>query len=210
MSMKSQTLLSLAGAPARTTNFKNSCLILIDVQNEYIDGVLPLPGAAKSIANCKKVLDRARASKIPVVHVKHHGRPGGPVFNPESEKSEIVAELAPATGEAVIVKSMPNSFVRTDLEATLRALDCEELIIAGFMTHMCVSSTTRAAVDLGFTCSVISDATATRDLPDPTGTGNIDAETVHRAALAALQDRFCNVVETEQCVFTEPASVAAQ
>lgn len=57
------------------------------------------------------------------------------------------------------------------------------------MTHMCVSSTVRAALDLGYRSTVIASACATRDLPDGLG-GVVDAATLHRAALAALGDRF--------------------
>ena len=68
-----------------------------------------------------------------------------------------------------------------------------ELIVAGFATHMCVSATTRAALDHGYRTTVVAAACATRDLPDPLG-GVIAAETVHRAELAALADRFAVVV----------------
>jgi hypothetical protein len=49
------------------------------------------------------------------------------------------------------------------------------------MTHMCVSSTARAALD--------ADSCGTRDLPDGAG-GIIDADTLHKTALAELADRF--------------------
>jgi nicotinamidase-related amidase len=58
------------------------------------------------------------------------------------------------------------------------------------MTHMCVSATARAALDLGYQSTVLSDATATRDLPDPAGNGVVAAADLHRAELAALSDRF--------------------
>ena len=51
----------------------------------------------------------------------------------------------------------------------------------------------RAAVDLGFGCTVVAGACATRDLPDGQG-GVIAAGPLHRAELAALADRFAIVV----------------
>ena len=72
-----------------------------------------------------------------------------------------------------------------------------QLVIAGFMTHMCVSSTARAAVDLGYKATVAADAAATRDLPDPMG-GVIAADALHRAALAELADRFAVVATVDQ------------
>lgn len=65
------------------------------------------------------------------------------------------------------------------------------------MTHMCVSSTARAALDLGYRVTVAGDAAATRDLPDPSG-GVISADALHRAALAELGDRFAVVTTVDQ------------
>lgn len=63
------------------------------------------------------------------------------------------------------------------------------------MTHMCVSATTRSALDHGYHVTVIADACATRDLP-AVGGDAIDAATVHRVALAELADRFATIVPT--------------
>ena len=61
------------------------------------------------------------------------------------------------------------------------------------MTHMCISSSVRAATDLGFGATVVGNACATRDLPDGAG-GVVSAQELHRASLAALSDRFAIVV----------------
>jgi nicotinamidase-related amidase len=92
-----------------------------------------------------------------------------------------------------VVKSLPNAFAKTDLDARLKATGRIDLIVAGFMTHMCVSATTRAALDLGYRATVVAEATATRDLPDGTG-GVLEAALVKRVALAELADRFARVV----------------
>src|SRR5690349_14190012 len=81
-------------------------------------------------------------------------------------------------------KRLPNAFAGTGLEAAVRATGRRELILAGFMTHMCVSSTARAALDLGYRTTIVAGATATRDLPDPTGLGVVPAADVQCAALA--------------------------
>ncbi len=67
------------------------------------------------------------------------------------------------------------------------------LIVAGFMTHNCVSSTVREASDRGFAVTVVADACATRDLPAPDG-GVVSAAELHRSSLAALSDRCARVV----------------
>ena len=63
------------------------------------------------------------------------------------------------------------------------------------MTHMCVSATARAALDLGYETTVIADACATRDLADGNG-AILPAAIVHQVALAELADRFSTIVET--------------
>ncbi len=91
----------------------------------------------------------------------------------------------------VIDKGLPNSFAGTTLADTLAAHPGRPLLVAGFMTHMCVSATVRSAVDHGQFSTVLADATATRDLPDPLAPGGvIPAAEMHRASLAALSDRF--------------------
>ena len=94
----------------------------------------------------------------------------------------------------MVAKSLPNAFAGTDLDERLRAFGRKELIVGGFMTHMCVSSTVRAALDLGYRCTVVAGATATRDLPDGQG-GVVEAGTLQRAELSALSDRFAVVVD---------------
>ena len=61
--------------------------------------------------------------------------------------------------------------------------------MAGFQTHMCISSTARAALDLGYRTTIVDAATATRDLPRPGG-GVMEAGDLHVASLAALGDQF--------------------
>lgn len=73
----------------------------------------------------------------------------------------------------------------------------KNLIIIGYMTHMCVSSTVRAAIDRGYRNTIVAKATATRDLPAPEG-GIVSAQTLQSTSLAALADRFAAVVQSAQ------------
>ena len=92
----------------------------------------------------------------------------------------------------MIVKHFPNCFVQTDLDDRLNALSARNLVLAGFMTHMCVNSTARGAFNLGYAATVVAKATATRALP---GTPeNVPAAAVHAASLAAIGDLFGIVV----------------
>jgi nicotinamidase-related amidase len=188
-----KTLLEMAGVGAKLPNLAavNVAVVLIDYQMEYIDGRLPLPGAIFAVGEAVRLVEAARSAGRPILHVQHKGQPGG-LFGPDTPGFRLAPALTPVSGEPIINKGMPNSFASTDLDARLRAGGIKEIIFAGFMTHMCVSSTVRAGVDLGYSATVLASACATRDLPDSQG-GVVDAATLHRAELAALGDRFATI-----------------
>ncbi|WP_024519274.1 cysteine hydrolase family protein [Bradyrhizobium sp. Tv2a-2] len=183
-----KTLLQLAGADLSLPSLGQSCLVLIDLQNEYRTGPLALPGADAAIASASRLLARARQEGAAIFHIAHKGKPGG-LFDRTAERGTIVEPLAPRRTEAVIEKALPNAFAGTDLQARLATTGRNNVVLAGMMTHMCVSSTARAALDLGLRVTIDAESCATRDLPDGRG-GAIDASVVHEVALAELADRF--------------------
>lgn len=183
-----KTLFQLAGADLTPPRLGDACLVLIDIQNEYLAGPLALPDANAAIARASALLARARESGAAIIHIAHRGKPGS-LFDRTADRGAIVAPLSPRAGEPVIEKELPNAFAGTDLKAQLDTTGRKELVLAGFMTHMCVSSTARAALDLGFRTTVDADSCATRDLPDGLG-GTLAARTIHEVALAELSDRF--------------------
>ena len=187
-----KTLLEMAGVEPRPHAWSSSVLLLIDLQNEYATGRLPLPGVEAALDEGGRLLARARMQGTPVIHVQHEGRAGG-AFDPGSPAFELAAPVAAAPGERRVAKRLPNAFAGTGLAALLEELGRKSLIVGGFMTHMCVSSTVRAALDLGYGSTVVAGACATRDLPDGGG-GVVPAAELHRAELAALADRFAIVV----------------
>lgn len=192
--MTPKTLLQMAGAPLTPPPPDKAALVLIDIQREYSEGGLKLPGIEAAVAEAAKLLQWARGKGVPVIHVVHHGKPGGALFNPDGPMAGIIPGLEPAAGETVLPKALPNAFAGTGLQETLKATGRSELIVAGFQTHMCVSASVRAALDLGWRTTVVASATGTRDLPNAVGSGIIPAETVHSATLSALADRFAIVV----------------
>jgi nicotinamidase-related amidase len=193
-----KTLLELAGADLNPPKLGESCLVLIDIQNEYRAGPLALPDAETAIAAAERLLARARQSGAAVFHVAHKGRAGG-LFDREAERGAIVASLTPLSTETVIEKALPNAFAGTDLQTRLAATGRKDIVLAGFMTHMCVSSTARAALDLAFRTTIAADACATRDLPDGRG-GALAAKTIHEVALAELSDRFAIIARGDALI----------
>ena len=165
---------------------------MIDCQNTYRQGVMQLEGVEAALAEAARLLARARAAGIPVFHIMHDAGEGSP-YDVHAEIGQISEQVAPVPGEPVIVKNYPDSFVGTDLDARLREAPGRELILAGFMTHMCVNSTARGAFNLGYHPTVVASATATRQLPGPDGVP-VPAAALQAASLAAIGDLFGVVV----------------
>lgn len=190
------TLRSLTGLPLEPVSLADSALVLIDCQNTYTYGVMELEGVQAAIDEAAALLDRARSAGIPVIHIQHDAGPGSP-YDVTAEIGAIVDRVAPREGESVVVKNYPNSFVQTDLDERLRAVNASNLVLAGFMTHMCVNSTARGAFNLGYAPTVVAAATATRALPGVGGEA-VPASAVHAASLAAVADLFAVVVPGAQ------------
>jgi nicotinamidase-related amidase len=192
-----ETLLQLRGLSLAPARLSDAALVIIDAQGEYRSGRTALPGIDPALARIAVLLERARAAGTPIFHVAQTGQVGT-LFDPETERGAILPQAAPAAGEPVIMKKLPNAFAGTALHERLLQAGRHSLILAGFMTHMCISASTRAALDLGYQSTVVADATATRALPAHDGSAPIPADMVHRIALAELADRFAAVVPSDQ------------
>jgi nicotinamidase-related amidase len=186
------TLRVLADLPQQPVSLSESTLILIDCQNTYTRGVMELEGVQEALDEAAALLDRARSLGIPIIHIQHDDGPDS-LYDIEGESGAIVSRVAPRNGEPVVVKNYPNSFVQTDLDEVLKTSNASNLVLAGFMTHMCVNSTARGAFNLGYAPTVVAAATATRALPglsdDP-----VSAEVMQAASLASMADLFAVVV----------------
>lgn len=185
------TLRTLAGLPSTPPSLADSTLIMIDCQNTYTRGVMELDGVAAALDEAAKLLERARSAGIPIVHIEHDDGEGS-LYDIRAEIGQIVERVAPQGDETVIVKNFPNSFVQTELDDRRKAASARNLLLAGFMTHMCVNSTARGAFNLGYAPTVVASATATRALPGPTGVAS--SEALQAASLAAISDLFGIVV----------------
>lgn len=168
----------------------SKALIIIDVQNFYF-GEDGLEGRVEAALQTKRILEYFRKSNLPVFHVMHIKK-GVDVNDP------IIAihdSVRPAEGEAVIQKQTPGSFNGTELLSKLKEKNIDEVVICGMMSHMCVDTTTREAFDLGFKCTVLHDACATRAL---NFNGQIvPAAHVHATSMAALAFAFAKVISCD-------------
>jgi nicotinamidase-related amidase len=153
---------------------------------------MELEGVQAALDEVEALLDRARSAGIPIIHIQHDDGPGS-LYDIEGDSGAIVPRVAPHNGEPVVVKNYPNSFVQTDFDDILKTANASNLVLAGFMTHMCVNSTARGAFNLGYSPTVVAAATATRALPG-VGDATVPATAVHTASLAAIADLFAVVV----------------
>ncbi|MBU8811452.1 cysteine hydrolase family protein [Mycolicibacterium goodii] len=190
--MTRPTLREISSLPAEPVRLADSALVLIDCQNTYTQGVMELEGVQAALDATAELLDRARSAGIPIIHIQHDAGPGSP-YDVREKIGAIVDSVAPRGDEPVVVKNFPNSFVQTDLQQRLQVVNASNLVLAGFMTHMCVNSTARGAFNLGFAPTVVAAATATRSLPGPDGSV-VPAAAMQSASLAAIADLFAVVV----------------
>ena len=135
-------------------------LILVDIQNDYFPGgAMELVGMEQAAERAAEALAAFRGEGLAVFHVQHlAAQPGATFFLPGTPGAEIHPSVAPREGEVVVQKHFPNSFRGTPLLDRLRERDVTELTLCGAMSHMCIDATTRAAFDLGFSCTVLADA----------------------------------------------------
>jgi len=173
-------------------------LLIIDIQNDYFpEGRFPLPGSPEAGEKAAGLLDAFRERGLPVVHVRHvAARPGATFFLPDTTGADIHPAVAPLPGEPVVVKHRINSFLETGLEAILRELGTESLVVAGMMTNMCVDAGVRAASDLGFSCTLAHDACAAAPLSF--GGVDVSAPEVHAAFVAALGFAYATIMPCEE------------
>jgi nicotinamidase-related amidase len=174
-------------------------LIVIDVQRAFDDpawGERNNPGAEQRIA---EAIAGWRARGAPIIHVRHRSADPEGRFVPGTPGFEFKPEAEPGEGEPVVTKEVNSAFIGTDLEDRLRAAEVETVALAGLTTDHCCSTTARMAANLGFHTWVLGDAMATHARRAPDG-GLIDAELMHRTALASLDEEFAEVMPTAEAL----------
>ena len=170
-------------------------LLIIDVQNEYFTGKLPITYPAGSLDNVLCAMDAARERGVPVVVIQHGSpQPDAPVLRKGSKEWELHAEVAAGPHDVLIHKSLPGSFTGTELETWLREHGVETVVIAGYMTQMCCDTTARKAMHLGFAVEFLSDGTGTLAIKNDAG--EVSDEELQRAILVTQQMRFSRVMKT--------------
>ncbi|MER5426382.1 cysteine hydrolase family protein [Streptosporangium roseum] len=173
-------------------------LIVIDVQNEYFTGALPIthPPREESLANILTAMDTAREHGVPVIVVRHSAPAESPLFATGGHSWELHEEVARRPYDHLMDKTMASSFARTDLAGWLDAQGVDTLTVAGYMTQNCDESTARDAFHRGMAVEFLSDATGTLALSNRAG--RVTAEELHHNVLVVMDSNFASVATTAE------------
>ncbi|MCA8000790.1 cysteine hydrolase family protein [Burkholderia metallica] len=190
------TIRTMAGAqPIDHLDPKTTALVVIDFQNEYLNGKMPIADVQQAMANTKRLIDFADRNGMRVYQVQHVAPAGSPLFALGGKTVEFIPEMKPRAHDTVVQKETVSVFASTDIDKRLKADGVKTLVVAGLMTHACVAGAARDAAPLGYNVVVASDASATRAIVRANGE-SIDKDTLHRAALAEIEDTFGDVKTT--------------
>nr|WP_163503780.1 cysteine hydrolase family protein [Halomonas socia] len=174
-----------------------AALLVIDVQQGLDDAAYGTRNNPEAEANIAALLAAWRDAGRPVLHVRHCSLEAGSPLRAEAPGNAYKSEAQPLNGEPEFCKSVNSAFIGTTLEAYLRERGIGELVIVGLTTDHCVSTSTRMAGNLGFSVTLVDDATATFERTAPDGT-HYSAEQMHGVNLASLHDEFCTVRTTAE------------
>ena len=174
-------------------------LIVVDVQQEYFDGILQIqaPSREKTLANIVAALDVARREGMPVVVVQHQLPEGAPVFAVGSDSwslhPEVERRLEASWKRAT--KDKGSVFAGTDVAAWLAEREVDTITIVGYMTNNCDLATAVGAEELGLAAEVLSDASGAIHLANEAG--KVSADELHRTLLVLLHSNFAATATTD-------------
>lgn len=177
----------------------NAALIIIDMQNGINRPTLGRRNNPDAERNIEALLLGWRATRRPIVHVRHISRSPESIFWPGQSGAEFQPCFVPMSHEHVVEKNVPDAFAATGLERWLRVRDIEQVVIVGVITNNSVEATARSAGGLGFEATVVSDGAFTFDQRDLTGR-LWPAEDVHALSLANIAMDYASVRPTAEIV----------
>jgi nicotinamidase-related amidase len=175
-------------------------LIVIDVQNEYFSGDLPItyPSTDLSLPNIVRAMRVAAEAGIPVITVQHEAPEQSPIFARGSRGWELHPLVAAERADHHVVKKMASSLVGTGLREWLAAREVDTLTIVGYMSHNCDASTILQAAHEGLQVEFLSDASGS--LPYENAAGSASAEEIHRVFSVVFHSSFAAVASTSDWI----------
>ena len=136
----------------------NTALMVVDVQQGVMKNAWE---AQRVIANVANAVAQARASNMPVIWVQH----ADAELMKDTAEWQWVAQLTPASGEALVHKQFNSAFENTELENQLTTFNVGHIVLCGAATNWCIRATAYAALERGYDLTLIEDAHSTVDMP---------------------------------------------
>jgi nicotinamidase-related amidase len=184
-------------------------LIVVDVQQEYFDGILQVqyPSREETLSNIVRALDVAADLDMPVVVVQHELPEGAPVFAVGSASWALHPEVERRATQAWkrVSKDKASVFAGTDVAAWLSEHQVDTISIVGYMTNNCDIATAVAAEELGIAAEILSDGSGAIHLANEVG--KVSAEDLHETLMVLLHSNFAAVATTDEWI--EAAKEAA-
>ncbi len=185
-------------------------LLLIDVQNEYVSGNLPIeyPPLATSLKNIEAAIKTAQSHSIPIVVVQQMAPETSPIFAKGSHGWKLHPLVASLKPDLLVHKQLPSALAGTELAQWLKKEEIDTLTVTGYMTQNCNESTIRQATHEGWAVEFLHDAAGTVSFRNSQGL--LKAEDMHKAACVVLQSRFAAVMTTQEwthCIQTGEAPI---
>lgn len=182
----------------KTANNTPPALILIDVQKAFEDTAYWGGSRNNPLAetNIGELLSYWRQNNLPIFHVRHCSiTPTSPLV--EGKPGHEFMDVAlPLNDEPIISKNVNSAFIGTNLQQLLTDQGTTTVVIAGFTTDHCVSTTTRMAANLGFETILVHDAAVSFAKEGINGEP-YSADTIHAVSLASLKGEFATLLTTE-------------
>lgn len=197
---------STASRPALQLAPKRCALLVIDMVRYFADpgGRCFLPAAAAITPRVTRLVRAWHAFGGSVVFTRHAhegahdlgmlGRFFDDYIRAGEPEAELIDVLTPAPADAVLRKTTYDAFLGTPLSELLDERGCDQVLIAGVLTHMCCETTARAAFCRGYEVYLPADAMAS------------SCEERHLASLEALADAVAVVLSTEEILERCPPS----
>lgn len=175
-------------------------LIVIDVQNEYFGGALPVefPPPSQSVQRVRRAIEVAQARGIPLVVVRQQAAPEAPAFAAGSHGADLHPLVANVPATLTVTKRWPSAFASTELHAELRRLGIDTITLAGYVIQNCVLATAFDGLQLGFRVEILSDAVGTLGLAN--AEGHVTAEELFRVLRVVLQSRAAGLATVDEWI----------
>jgi nicotinamidase-related amidase len=191
---------------------KRRALIVVDVQNEYFDGILEVqyPPRDQTLANISRAMDVAVELDMPVVVLQHELPEGAPVFAVNSHSwslhPEVERRMKPEFKQAS--KTYGSAFTGDGVAAWLEENQVDAITIVGYMTNNCDIATAVDAEARGISAEILSDATGAIHLSNDAGA--VSAQQVHETLMVLLNSNFAAVADTDAWVEAARAGVGLE